>query len=51
MLEYDPNLPQEFGHKSKRTGTGLMVIAFALAVLFLLYALIVGLPFISHHQI
>jgi len=51
MLEYDTNLPQEFGHKRRRIGTGLMVIALALATAFLVYALVAGLPFISSHKI
>jgi hypothetical protein len=50
MLEYDPNLPQEFGHM-KRTGRGLLVFALALATVFLVYALIALLPIVSRYQL
>ncbi len=51
MLEYDQNLPQEFGHKPKRMGTGAMIVVLALATVVLVYALVVFLPIISHYQV
>jgi len=51
MLEYDPNLPQEFGHMRKRTGGGLLVFALALATVLLVYALIALLPIVSRYQL
>jgi hypothetical protein len=39
MLEYDPNLPQEFTHQSKRPTATAGFIALALAVTFLVAAL------------
>ena len=51
MLEYDQNLPQEFAHKPKRVGTGLLTLVLALAAGLLVYALIAILPLISRHQI
>ncbi len=51
MLEYDQNLPQEFGHKPKRMGTGAMIVVLSLAVIVLVYALIVFLPIVSHYRV
>ena len=51
MIEYDPNLPQEFSHMPKRASARVLIIALALATLFLLYALIALLPLVSRHQI
>jgi hypothetical protein len=51
MLEYDPNLPQEFGQVPKRARARVMIIVLALATIFLVYALVTLLPFISRHQI
>jgi hypothetical protein len=51
MIEYDPNLPQEFSHTPKRTSTSAMVIALALAAVFLVYALVFLLPLVSRYQV
>jgi hypothetical protein len=51
MIEYDPNLPQEFSHAPKRASGGAMLIALALAAAFLVYALVALLPLISRHQV
>ena len=51
MIEYDPNLPQEFGHMPKRTGARVQIIVLALAAVFLLYALVALLPLISRYQV
>jgi hypothetical protein len=51
MLEYDPNLPQEFGHIRKRTGAPLVIVALALATVLLVYALIALLPLVSRYQV
>ena len=40
MMEYDQNLPQEFSHQPKRPGASLVIIAAALAGVFLLSALL-----------
>ena len=39
-MEYDQNLPQEFSHQPKRHGAGAVIIAVALAAVFLLFALL-----------
>lgn len=39
MLEYDQNLPQEFGHKPDRLHAGLQAIVLTLTVVALVYAL------------
>ena len=39
MIEYDPNLPQEFSHMPKRASASVLIIALALAAVFLLSAL------------
>ena len=51
MIEYDPNLPQEFSHMPKRTSASVMIIVLALAAVFLVYALVALLPLVSRHQI
>ena len=51
MIEYDPNLPQEFGHTSKRTRSSVQIIVLALAAVFLLCALVALLPLISRYQV
>jgi hypothetical protein len=51
MLEYDPNLPQEFSHKPSRVGTSLQIVALALATALLVYILLVLLPLISRLQV
>jgi hypothetical protein len=51
MLEYDQNLPQEFGHQQKRMGTGVMILLLAAATVLLVYALVVLLPIVSHYKI
>ncbi len=40
MTDYDPNLPQEFGHMPKRRRAGVLIIALALVAAFLSSALI-----------
>jgi len=40
MIEYDPNLPQEFSRSPKRKGYPGLFIAFVLVVVFLLSAFI-----------
>lgn len=51
MIEYDPNLPQEFGHVPKRARASFLVFALALATVFLLYALVALLPIVSRYQV
>lgn len=51
MIEYDPNLPQEFSPMPKRGSGSLLIIALALATVFLLYALIALLPVVSRLQV
>jgi hypothetical protein len=40
VMEYDQNLPQEFGHQPKRPGASAAFFAVALAAVFLLFALL-----------
>ena len=51
MIEYDPNLPQEFSHTPRRANASTMLIVLALAAVFLVYALVALLPFVSRHQL
>ena len=51
MLEYDPNLPQEFGPAPKRARGGLLVIALALATVLLVFALVALLPLVSRYKL
>jgi hypothetical protein len=51
MIEYDPNLPQEFSHRPKRSGASVQIIVLALAAAFLLYALVALLPLVSRYQV
>ena len=51
MLEYDPNLPQEFGHMPKRARASFLGLALALATVLLVYTLIALLPVVSRYQV
>ena len=51
MLEYDPNLPQEFGPMPKRARSSFLIIALALATVLLVYALVALLPIVSRYQV
>ena len=51
MLEYDPNLPQEFGRPPSRTKSRLLVVILVLAAVVLMYALVALLPLVSRYQL